>query len=147
MLAKPLRKPLPCWSLFTEGHVTYDGRVSACCFDHDGRFDMGDLTRQSFIEAWNGERFQALRRANLAEDVERRHAPARVQALDDPDGVVELRPGDVAGREPFHDRPRNGGQRADERALRSRHPLAERIVRVRAVESPGLLLSAQGRDA
>jgi mRNA-degrading endonuclease toxin of MazEF toxin-antitoxin module len=38
-----LRKPLPCWSLFTEGHVTHDGRLSACCFDHDGRFEMGDL--------------------------------------------------------------------------------------------------------
>jgi MoaA/NifB/PqqE/SkfB family radical SAM enzyme len=64
-----LRKPLPCWSLFTEGHVTYDGRLSACCFDHDGRFDMGDLTRQPFVEAWHSAPFQALRRANLAEDV------------------------------------------------------------------------------
>jgi len=64
-----LRKPLPCWSLFTEGHVTYDGRLSACCFDHDGRFDMGDLTRQPFLEAWHSAPFQALRRANLAEDV------------------------------------------------------------------------------
>lgn len=64
-----LRKPLPCWSLFTEGHITYDGRLSACCFDHDGRFDMGDLTRQSFMQAWQGEPFQALRRANLAENV------------------------------------------------------------------------------
>lgn len=64
-----LRKPLPCWSLFTEGHVTYDGRLSACCFDHDGRFSMGDLERESFIEAWHSEPFQRLRRANLAEDV------------------------------------------------------------------------------
>ena len=64
-----LRKPLPCWSLFTEGHITFDGRLSACCFDHDGRFNMGDLTRESFIEAWQGEKFQRLRSANLAEDV------------------------------------------------------------------------------
>jgi hypothetical protein len=64
-----LRKPLPCWSLFTEGHVSFDGRLSACCFDHDGRFDMGDLTRQSFREAWHSAPFRALRRANLAEDV------------------------------------------------------------------------------
>lgn len=64
-----LRKPLPCWSLFTEGHVSYDGRLSACCFDHDGRFDMGDLTRQAFREAWHSAPFRALRRANLAEDV------------------------------------------------------------------------------
>ena len=64
-----LRKPLPCWSLFTEGHITYDGRLSACCFDHDGRFNMGDLNAETFMEAWHGARFQALRRANLAEDV------------------------------------------------------------------------------
>jgi len=64
-----LRKPLPCWSLFTEGHITYDGRLSACCFDHDGRFDMGDLRHETFMEAWHSERFQRLRRANLAEDV------------------------------------------------------------------------------
>jgi len=64
-----LRKPLPCWSLFTEGHITYDGRLSACCFDHDGRFNMGDLNALSFMEAWHSEPFQALRRANLAEDV------------------------------------------------------------------------------
>jgi len=61
-----LRPPLPCWSLFTEGHITYDGRLSACCFDHDGRFDMGDLTCETFMEGWHGERFQRLRRANLA---------------------------------------------------------------------------------
>jgi hypothetical protein len=64
-----LRKPLPCWSLFTEGHITFDGRLSACCFDHDGRFNMGDLTRMSFMQAWHSEPFQRLRRANLAEDV------------------------------------------------------------------------------
>ncbi|MNC89785.1 hypothetical protein D3C83_57720 [compost metagenome] len=64
-----LRKPLPCWSLFTEGHITWDGRLSACCFDHDGRFSMGDLNTQSFAQAWHSAPFQRLRAANLAEDV------------------------------------------------------------------------------
>jgi len=64
-----LRKPLPCWSLFTEGHITFDGRLSACCFDHDGRFNMGDLNAVSFVEAWHSAPFRALRRANLAENV------------------------------------------------------------------------------
>jgi MoaA/NifB/PqqE/SkfB family radical SAM enzyme len=64
-----LRKPLPCWSLFTEGHISYDGRLSACCFDHDGRFDMGDLNEQGFMQAWHGAAFRRLREANLAEDV------------------------------------------------------------------------------
>jgi hypothetical protein len=64
-----LRKPLPCWSLFTEGHITWDGRLSACCFDHDGRFSMGDLNTQGFAQAWHSAPFQRLRAANLAEDV------------------------------------------------------------------------------
>jgi hypothetical protein len=63
------RDPLPCWSLFTEGHVTWDGRLAACCFDHDGRFDMGDLTRTDFMTAWHSPAFQALRAASLARDV------------------------------------------------------------------------------
>ncbi|WP_300296092.1 radical SAM/SPASM domain-containing protein [Ferrovibrio sp.] len=67
--AAALRDPLPCWAVFTEGHVTWDGKLSACCFDHDGRFHMGDLTREGFAEAWNSEIFQSLRRAHLAGDV------------------------------------------------------------------------------
>jgi MoaA/NifB/PqqE/SkfB family radical SAM enzyme len=64
-----LRDPLPCWSIFTEGHVTWDGKLSACCFDHDGRFHMGDLTEQGFMDAWNSPKFQALRAAHLRHDV------------------------------------------------------------------------------
>jgi hypothetical protein len=60
-----LRAPIPCWSIFTEGHITFDGRLSACCFDHDGRFTMGDLTNQTFVEAWASFDFQRLRAAHL----------------------------------------------------------------------------------
>lgn len=67
--AAALRDPLPCWAVFTEGHVTWDGKLSACCFDHDGRFHMGDLTTESFVQAWNSEAYQALRAAHLRRDV------------------------------------------------------------------------------
>ncbi|MBF0325005.1 MAG: radical SAM protein [Alphaproteobacteria bacterium] len=67
--AEAMRDPLPCWALFTEGHVTWDGHLSACCFDHDGRFNMGDLTKTPFLDAWNSQPFQDLRAANLAKDV------------------------------------------------------------------------------
>ena len=64
-----LRQPLPCWAVSTEGHVRADGHLSACCFGADDKFDMGDLTRQSFMEAWHSETFRALRRAHLKRDV------------------------------------------------------------------------------
>ena len=64
-----LREPLPCWSAFTEGHVTADGKLSACCFDATANWTMGDLTRQSFMEAWNSAPFVKLRAAHLRKDV------------------------------------------------------------------------------
>ncbi|HXF65143.1 MAG TPA: radical SAM protein [Burkholderiales bacterium] len=64
-----LREPLPCWSAFTEGHVTADGKLSACCFDATAHWTMGDLTKQSFMEAWNSPAFVRLREAHLAKDV------------------------------------------------------------------------------
>lgn len=64
-----MRKPVPCWSVFTEGRVTWDGQLVACCFSHDDRFLMGDLKEQDFLEAWHSAPFQALRAAHLAEDL------------------------------------------------------------------------------
>ena len=64
-----LREPLPCWAAFTEGHVRADGGLSMCCFDSDGRFVMGDLNEQTFMEAWNSTEFQRIRTAHLAKDV------------------------------------------------------------------------------
>ena len=40
-----LREPLPCWSAFTEGHVTAEGKLSACCFDATANWTMGDLNK------------------------------------------------------------------------------------------------------
>jgi len=64
-----LRDPIPCWAAFTEGHITYDGKLSACCFDHNDLLTMGDLNNQSFIEAWNSDKFQSLRQAHLNNDL------------------------------------------------------------------------------
>lgn len=64
-----LRKPLPCWSAFTEGHVTFDNKLSACCFDHSAAWEMGDLNEVSFMEAWHSPAFKELRKAHIDENV------------------------------------------------------------------------------
>ena len=64
-----LREPLPCWSAFTEGHVTAEGRLSACCFDATANWTMGDLNKVPFMDAWNSEAFVKLRAAHLKKDV------------------------------------------------------------------------------
>ena len=64
-----MREPLPCWSLFTEGHVTHDGKLSACCFDAGDRWVMADLNDTSFADGWKSAPFQELRAAHLRRDV------------------------------------------------------------------------------
>ena len=64
-----LREPLPCWSAFTEGHITSRGILSACCFDASEKWAMADLNDVSFMDGWNSVSFQALREAHLQRDV------------------------------------------------------------------------------
>lgn len=66
-----MRDPLPCWAVFTEGHITKDGKLAACCFGDglDGGLIMADLNEVDFMTGWNSKRYQELRRAHLMKDV------------------------------------------------------------------------------
>jgi MoaA/NifB/PqqE/SkfB family radical SAM enzyme len=64
-----LREPLPCWSAFTEGHITHEGKLSACCFDAGDNWVMADLREVPFMQGWNSEAFVKLREAHLRKDV------------------------------------------------------------------------------
>jgi radical SAM protein with 4Fe4S-binding SPASM domain len=66
-----MRDPLPCWAVFTEAHITVDGKLAACCFGTgvDGDLIMGDLKKESFMEGWNSDAYRTLRRAHLSGNV------------------------------------------------------------------------------
>lgn len=66
-----MREPLPCWAVFTEGHVTKDGKLAACCFGTgiEGDLIMADLNEVSFMEGWNSLKYRSLRSAHLKKDV------------------------------------------------------------------------------
>lgn len=66
-----MRAPLPCWAVFTEGHITADGKLSACCFGNgaDDALAMADLNQVSFMDGWNSLAYQQLRQAHLDGDV------------------------------------------------------------------------------
>ena len=64
-----LVSPLPCWSLMTEGHVRSDGTVSLCCFDGDGRFTVGDLKTDTWMDIWHNDYFAEMRKAHLKKDL------------------------------------------------------------------------------
>jgi MoaA/NifB/PqqE/SkfB family radical SAM enzyme len=66
-----MRDPLPCWAVFTEGHITKDGKLAACCFGTgiDSDLVMADLLEVDFMTGWNSPAYQKLRHHHLAEDV------------------------------------------------------------------------------
>jgi MoaA/NifB/PqqE/SkfB family radical SAM enzyme len=66
---KTLQSMLPCWALFTESHISYDGHMSACYCDLNERFYVGDLNSMSIMEAWHSEKYVALRKQHLCKDV------------------------------------------------------------------------------
>jgi len=60
---------IPCWALFTEGHISWDGKLVGCCFSHTPDFDFGDLNEQDFMTAWNSEKAQNLRKVHLTNEI------------------------------------------------------------------------------
>ena len=61
-LARYRRRRNPCKAMWNTAILHWDGQVSTCTFDPNGRLALGDLKTQSFREIWQGTRFRQLRR-------------------------------------------------------------------------------------
>jgi Radical SAM superfamily/Iron-sulfur cluster-binding domain len=55
----------PCYRPWLTFTVLWDGRVSLCCADFDGRTVLGDLNSSSIRETWNSEPYRNVRRQHL----------------------------------------------------------------------------------
>jgi len=55
----------PCYRPWLTFTVLWDGRVSLCCADFDGKIILGDLNTHSIAEIWNAEAYRDVRRQHL----------------------------------------------------------------------------------
>jgi hypothetical protein len=55
----------PCYRPWLTFTVLWDGRVSLCCADFDGRHILGDLRTSTIAEVWNGPTYRDVRRQHL----------------------------------------------------------------------------------
>ncbi len=55
----------PCYRPWLTFTVLWDGRVSLCCADFDGKTILGDLNTQSIAEIWNAQPYRDARRQHL----------------------------------------------------------------------------------
>jgi len=58
-----------CRRLMEQIYILYDGRMLQCCADWEQRSVMGDLTRASLADIWQGKRYSDYRRRFAAGDV------------------------------------------------------------------------------
>jgi radical SAM protein with 4Fe4S-binding SPASM domain len=54
-----------CWKMWHSCVITWDGKVVPCCFDKDAHYTLGDLSKESFTEIWNGDAYQQFRQSLL----------------------------------------------------------------------------------
>jgi len=55
----------PCYRPWLTFTILWDGRVSLCCADFDGRTVLGDLNSSTIQEVWNAEPYRNVRRMHL----------------------------------------------------------------------------------
>jgi hypothetical protein len=55
----------PCYRPWLTFTALWDGRVSLCCADFDGKIILGDLNTSSIREIWNAEPYREARRQHL----------------------------------------------------------------------------------
>jgi radical SAM protein with 4Fe4S-binding SPASM domain len=55
----------PCYRMWQTFTVLWDGRVSLCCADFDGRHILGDLRTSTIADIWNGPAYREVRRQHL----------------------------------------------------------------------------------
>lgn len=55
----------PCYRQWLTFTVLWDGRVSLCCADFDGRVVLGDMRTSSIREVWESEAYRQVRRDHL----------------------------------------------------------------------------------
>jgi radical SAM protein with 4Fe4S-binding SPASM domain len=54
-----------CWKMWHSCVITWDGKVIPCCFDKDAHYVLGDLSRNTFKEIWQGTDYRKFRSSLL----------------------------------------------------------------------------------
>jgi len=62
-------KRIPCWVLFHQMMVLWDGRVVPCCSDFDGKQVLGDANKQTLEEIWDNSKWMREKHRKLEFDI------------------------------------------------------------------------------
>lgn len=54
-----------CWKMWQSCVITWDGKVVPCCFDKDAKYQLGDLSKESFKSIWLSDPYKQFRQSLL----------------------------------------------------------------------------------
>jgi radical SAM protein with 4Fe4S-binding SPASM domain len=54
-----------CWKMWHSCVITWDGKVVPCCFDKDAKYQLGNVSENSFSEIWNSKPYNDFRSSLL----------------------------------------------------------------------------------
>ncbi len=57
----PLKRKVPCRELWSKLQVLWDGRITVCCIDYDGRLKIGNVEKDSLRDLWFSPRMIEMR--------------------------------------------------------------------------------------
>jgi len=57
----PRKEWMPCYMLWNRFIVNYEGKLTICCVDFEGKMVYGDLNKNTLKECWNNKKMQTYR--------------------------------------------------------------------------------------
>ena len=67
----PLKRKVPCRELWLKLQVLWDGSVTVCCIDYDGKLSIGHVERDSLRDLWFGPRMNKMREIHRAREFDK----------------------------------------------------------------------------
>ncbi|MEM3519547.1 MAG: radical SAM/SPASM domain-containing protein, partial [Candidatus Hadarchaeales archaeon] len=61
--SQSMKQRYPCRKFWESVVISSNGKVLPCCYDYDEKLILGDITKQTLSEIWNGEILQEIRKA------------------------------------------------------------------------------------
>ncbi|MFZ5517064.1 MAG: radical SAM/SPASM domain-containing protein [Candidatus Zhuqueibacterota bacterium] len=92
---QPETLAVPCYMLWKSMFILWNGDVSLCCLDFDGKYILGNVRKSSLEDIWRGEKFNTVRRRHATGELSelalcRQCHINHVRALEDRLKTIEL---------------------------------------------------------
>jgi radical SAM protein with 4Fe4S-binding SPASM domain len=68
---RPLKRRVPCRELWLKLQVLWNGDVTVCCIDYDGKLKIGNVKNNSLSELWFGSKLQRMREIHRDREFEK----------------------------------------------------------------------------